>query len=190
MEHAEQEFNRKLSTQEQHVESLLAEVFSVNTPENLVDRLVHASSGALSVSIESLETQLDEALRAPAPEGLAARVYSTSVVELCHEQPLIVARISPSIAWRQLALAACVLFAVLVAVRFSGQPLNHSNEQPQFASNGVLSVEDEELLFDDLNLSEYAYLADTRELAFADVAIELNNLRADIELWQYGLLSE
>ena len=54
----------------------------------------------------------------------------------------------------------------------------------------MLSFEEEALLLEDLNLSEYAYLADTRELAFADVADSFNNMRADIELWQLGLLTE
>ncbi len=82
---------------------------------------------------------------------------------------------------------------MLVAIRFGTQTPSPTELQPsqlQIASNNVLSAEDEELLFEDLNLSDYAYLTDTRELAFADVAIGLNNMRSDIELWQYGLLTD
>ena len=93
----------------------------------------------------------------------------------------------------KVALAACVAFAILVAIRFGTQSQTPAHLQPsqlEIASSNVLSAEDEELLFEDLNLSEYAYLTDTRELAFADVAIGLNSMRSDIELWQYGLLTD
>ena len=85
---------------------------------------------------------------------------------------------------------------MLVAIRFGTQltppatPTQFQPSQLEVASNDVLSAEDEELLFEDLNLSDYAYLTDTRELAFADVAIGLNSMRSDIELWQYGLLTD
>ena len=64
------------------------------------------------------------------------------------------------------------------------------NFYEQIAASEVLTVEEEGLLLADLNLGEYAYLADTRELAFADVAMDFDMLRDDLELWQYGLLQE
>ncbi len=191
MDYEKQQFEHEMSPEERHIEALLSDAFVVSSPEGLADRIALASTEQLLESSSiSMEQQLDVALKTTTPVGLSSRVYGASVSHLHEVQPVVVARIGQRVAWRQFALAACVVFAVLVAVRFGTQQVERPSEQPLFASNAVLSVEDEELLLEDLNLSEFAYLADTRELAFADVAAGLNDLRNDIELWQYGLLSE
>ena len=88
-------------------------------------------------------------------------------------------------------MAACIVLAVLAAVRFGAQPkLQHERIAVAVATVEVLSVEEEGLLLEDLDLTEFDYLASTRELAFADVALSMNSLRNDLELWQYGLLTE
>ena len=111
-----------------------------------------------------------------------------SIHDLHSEQPDVIARIDRRAIWREVALAASIVFAVFVAIRFG--PEQTIAPETRIASNAILSMEDEELLLEDLNLSEFAYLTDTRELAFADVAVGLESLRNDIELWQYGLLSD
>jgi hypothetical protein len=191
MNYEEQQFEQEMTAEERYIESLLAETLAIQTPEGLADRVAHASREyLLESSAKTLEQSLDVALSVDVPEGLSSRVFDASVSQLHGVQPVVIARIGRSVAWRQLALAACVLFAVLVAIRFGSEPMDQPSQQPVVVSNTVLSVEDEELLLEDLNLSEFVYLADSRELAFVDVAESLNGLRNDIELWQYGLLSE
>ncbi|MBC8309586.1 MAG: hypothetical protein ISR75_00680 [Phycisphaerales bacterium] len=191
MNYEEQQFEQEMTAEDRHIDALLAEALVTQTPEGLADRVAHASREyLLESSAKTLEQRLDMAFSVDVPAGLASRVFDASVSQLHNVHPVVIARIGRSVAWRQLALAACVLFAVLVAIRFGSQPLDQYSQQPLVAINAVLSVEDEELLLEDLNLSEFAYLADSRELAFVDVAESLNGLRNDIELWQYGLLSE
>ena len=193
MEHEERQFERNLTAEERHIDALLHDAMVVHIPEGLASRVISASQTYISKTSEvNLETQLDAACSIPTPEGLSQRVFDASRTELPIEQPAVIARINHSIVWRELALAACVVFAVFLAIQY-GSIQNQNSErssQPLIASNGVLSVEDEELLLEDLNLSEYAYLTDTRELAYADVAVGLESLRSDLELWHYGLLSD
>jgi hypothetical protein len=191
MDYEEQQFECEMSSEERSIEGILSDALAVQSPKGLADRVVLASTEQLfESSIVSMEQHLDLSFKITSPEGLASRVYDASVSHIHEVQPKVVARIGQITAWRQLALAACVVFAVLVAVRFGTHRVERSAEQPLIASSAVLSVEDEELLLEDLNLSEFAYLADTREIVFADVAVGLNDIRNDIELWQYGLLSE
>ena len=133
---------------------------------------------------------MSTAFEVRAPEGLSARVYSASVHELQQEQPAVIARIGNSVVWREAALAASIVFAVVIAIQFGSDSSELTLTHTTVAVNEVLSVEDEQLHYEDLNIGEYSYLAATRELAFADIAIGLNGLRDDIELWNYGLLSE
>jgi hypothetical protein len=144
----------------------------------------------LRASSTVLEKQLDNALAVAPPKNLSDRIFLTSIQDLKDEHPTVIARIGYATKWRELALAACILFAVLIATLVSTQSSEVVPSRDLLATNTVLSVEEEELLLEDLNLSEYSYLADTREIAFADVAVGFDGLRDDIELWQYGLLSE
>jgi hypothetical protein len=190
MEHEERQFEREMSPEESRIESMLTHAFATQTPEGLKERVANASQPKLLEACdEALERQLTQAFATTSPDGLADRVYATSVANLGEQHP-VVAHIGRFEVWRQVALAASVVIAVFIAYQIAPQNNNQPNEEPLVANYAVLSIEDEELLFEDLNLSEYAYLADTRELAFADVAVGLAGLRDDIELWQYGLLSE
>jgi hypothetical protein len=190
MDHEERQFERDMNAEEQRIDALLGRAMAIPMLSGLEERVTSASLEQLTESCENaLEQQLDRAFALPAPEQLATRVYNASVGEIHSEQLSVIARIDRKVVWREVALAASIIFAVFVAIRFGPQQSSESN-QPQVASNAILSLEDEELLLEDLNLSQYAYLTDTRELAFADVAIGLENLRSDLELWQYGLLSD
>jgi len=191
MDNEERQFESEMSSQERQIDALLGDALSVPTPEGFADRIAVASQDRLTEACDQvLEQQLDGAFATSVPEGLATRVYAASIHDLHNEQPDVIARIDRRVVWREVALAASILFAVFIAIRFGPEQQNELSPQPYIASNAVLSIEDEELLLEDLNLSEYAYLTDTRELAFADVAIGLENLRNDIELWQYGLLTD
>ena len=192
MDHEERQFEQNLSPKERALDAMLSQAFMPAPPtKDSILRIVAASAEHLPLDVQrnldvGLEQDLDCALAVQAPKNLSARIFETTVLEL-GGQPVI-ATIGRSVVWRKVALAACLVFAVFVAIRFSPeQPI----AQPMHvATNEVLNTEDEGLLLADLNLSEYAYLADTRELAFADVAMDFDMLRSDIELWQYGLLHE
>jgi hypothetical protein len=189
MEREERQFEQEMSPEERQIQSMLSNALTSPSPEGLSERVAAVSQPMLLEACdEALEQQLASAFAVPSPHGLADRVYEASVDHL-HEDGVI-ARIGPLEIWRQVALAASVVFAVFVAYQIAPETTTTPTVNSLVASNTVLSVEDEELLFEDLNLSEYAYLADARELAFADVAVDLAGLRNDIELWQYGLLSE
>jgi len=185
MEHEKRQFEQDLAPQEREIERLLGEAMKISPPAGLSSRIAAASTDAL------LEGQLAAALVTTAPDGLSNRVFKASVSSL-HETPAVIGRIGFSATWRKLALAACVVFAVFVAVRFWAQPQPQPHERiaVAVATVEVLSVEEEGLLLEDLDLTEFDYLATTRELAFADVALSMNSLRNDLELWQYGLLTE
>ena len=185
MEHEKRQFEQDLAPQEREIERLLGEAMKISPPAGLSSRIAAASTDAL------LEGQLAVALVTTAPDGLSNRVFKASVSSL-HETPAVIGRIGFSATWRKLALAACVVFAVFVAVRFWAQPQPQPHERiaVAVATVEVLSVEEEGLLLEDLDLTEFDYLATTRELAFADVALSMNSLRNDLELWQYGLLTE
>jgi len=182
MEHDQKQFEQDLAPQEREIEGLLGEAMNISPPAGLSSRIAAASTDAL------LEGQLAVALVSTPPEGLSDRVFTASVTSL-HETPAVIGRVDLTVAWRQVAMAACVVFAVLVAVRFGAQP-QHEQIVVAVATVEVLSVEEEGLLLEDLDLTEFDYLASTRELAFADVALSMNSLRNDLELWQYGLLTE
>ena len=189
MEHEKRQFEQDLAPQERVIEGLLGEAMKISSPAGLSSRIVAASTDDL------LEGQLAVALASTSPEGLSDRIFTGSVSSL-PDTPAVIGRVGFTVAWRQVAMAACVVFAVLVATRFGTQP--QQPQQPQqhernavaVASVEVLSVEEEGLLLEDLDLTEFDYLATTRELAFADVALSMNSLRNDLELWQYGLLTE
>lgn len=190
MEHEERQFEQEMSAQERQIQSMLSDALMVPSPEGLSKRVAAASQPhLLQACDEALEQRLSTVFAQASPSGLSDRVYEASVSHL-HGDDAVIAHIGPLEIWRQLALAASVVFAVFLAYQIAPNSSNQSEVESLVASNTVLSTEDEELLFEDLNLSEYAYLADTRELAFADVAVDLAGLRNDIELWQYGLLSE
>ena len=184
MEHDQKQFEQDLAPQEREIEGLLGEAMKISPPAGLSSRVAAASNDAL------LEGQLAVALVSTPPEGLSDRVFTASVASL-HETPAVIGRVGFTVAWRQVAMAACIVLAVLVAVRFGAQPkLQHERIAVAVATVEVLSVEEEGLLLEDLDLTEFEYLASTRELAFADVALSMNSLRNDLELWQYGLLTE
>ncbi len=186
MEYDQKQFEQDLAPQEREIEGLLGEAMKFSPPAGLSSRVAAASNDAL------LEGQLAVALVSTPPEGLSDRVFTASVAPL-HETPAVIGRVGFTVAWRQVAMAACIVLAVLVAVRFGAQPkLQHERiaVAVAVATVEVLSVEEEGLLLEDLDLTEFEYLASTRELAFADVALSMNSLRNDLELWQYGLLTE
>jgi len=189
MDNEERQFEQQLTQQELALDAMLGEAFAPITSAQRVSRIAAASAALLPASVQSepdtsMDEQLHVALAVDAPSGLADRVWNASAPYL-YGQPVL-ATIGSSVVWRQAALAACVVFAALLAIRFSPE---HSTNL-QIATSEVLTVEEEGLLLADLNLGEYAYLADTRELAFADVAMDFDMLRDDLELWQYGLLQE
>lgn len=191
MNNDEQQFEQELTPQEQALDAMLREALAPTSSPEMVSRILGASIAHLPADVQSepdlsMDKELCIALAVDIPDGCIARVWSASAPHLI-EQPVI-ATIGKSVVWRQVALAACVVFAVLLAIRFS--PERQLAQPLHVATNEVLSVEDEGLLLADLNLSEYAYLADTRELAFADIAMDFDMLRDDLELWQYGLLQE
>jgi hypothetical protein len=181
MEHEKRQFEQDVSPEEQQLDGLLFDAMKVTPPTGLASRITTASMGSL------LEGQLDGALSFHIPEGLSERVFAASVSSL-HEAPEVIGRVGHTVLWRQVAMAACVVFAVLVAIRFGVQPIERN--MVAITNSEVLSVEEEGLLLEDLDLMEFDYLAGTRELAFADVAESMNSLRNDLELWQYGLLTE
>ena len=178
------------SSQDQKVEDLLAKAHCSEVPEHLAERVMAASAPMLSISPEDVELAelLDVAAQVATPAGLADRIMAASAPQL-GKQPVI-ARIGFVGTVQRLALAACVVFAVLVAIRLDQGSSPRTVDLLAFQGNKILSVEEEGYLLEDLNLGEYAYLADTRELDFNEIATELNGLRRDLELWQYGLLAE
>ena len=189
MDNEERQFEQQLTQQELALDAMLGEAFAPITSAQRVSRIAAASAAFLPASVQSepdtsMDEQLHVALAVDAPGGLADRVWNASAPYL-YGQPVL-ATIGSSVVWRRAALAACVVFAVLLAIGVSPE---HSTNL-QIATSEVLTVEEEGLLLADLNLGEYAYLADTRELAFADVAMDFDMLRDDLELWQYGLLQE
>ena len=188
MERKNRHSESELTPEERRLEQLLFEALGVTPPAGLADRVAQASVTSIAgVHDQRFEYQLDAACSYPCPEDLASGVYAASVSTLlrstAHDSDAVVARIGQPVHWQKVALAACLTFAALVAIRVGVSNHQNTGTLPMIAHNNVLSVEEEELLLDDLNLSEYIYLADTREFAFAD-------LRYDIELWQYGLLTE
>lgn len=195
MERKDNHSEPELTPEETRLEQLLPEALGVTPPMGLADRVEQASIDSLSRAHDlQFEQQLDAACSYPCPEGIAASVFAASVASLPNatefESEVVIARIGQQVHWQQVALAACLTFAALVAIRLGVTTPQNTGVLPTMAHNTVLSVEEEELLLEDLNLSDYAYLTDTRELAFADVAASLNSIRDDIELWQYGLLTE
>ena len=194
MERKNQHSEPELTPEERRLEQLLPEAMGVTPPAGLADRIEQASVGAISGATDlQLEQQLDEACSYNCPEDLSASVYAASVASLhgvVNDAELVLARIGSPVQWRQVALAACLTFAALVSIRIGVTNSQNTPSFSTFASNSVLSLEEEALLLEDLNLSEYAYLTNTRELAFADVAESFNSMRADIELWRLGLLTE
>jgi hypothetical protein len=195
MEHENQHSEPELTPEERRLEQLLPEAVGVTPPTGLSDRVEQASIGAISGADNlQFEHQLDEACSYRCPIDLSTSVFAASVASLhgvaTPDSEPVLARIGTPVQWRQVALAACLTFAALISIRIGVTNSQNTHIVSPIASNSVLSFEEEALLLEDLNLSEYAYLADTRELAFADVADSFNNMRADIELWQLGLLTE
>ncbi len=186
MERENNQFERDLTPEERQIDAQLVDAMKVTPPAGLAGRIAAASKDAL------LEGQLDVALNVQVPEGLSQRVFDASVGSL-HETPAVIGRVGHTVVWRKVALAACLVFAALVAIRFGIQTSQQQPFEPNLVAVvdvEVLSVEEEGLLLEDLDLTEFDYLSGTRELAFADVAESMNSLRNDLELWQYGLLVE
>ena len=194
MERKNRHSEPELTPEERRLEQLLPEAMGVTLPAGLADRIEQASVGAISGATDlQLGQQLDEACSYNCPNDLSASVYAASVASLhgiANDAELVLARIGSPVQWRQVALAACLTFAALVSIRIGVTNSQNTHSFSTISSNSVLSFEEEALLLEDLNLSEYAYLTNTRELAFADVAESFNSMRADIELWQLGLLTE
>jgi hypothetical protein len=180
------------SQEDQNVEDLLSQALSTNElPEGFSDRVMAASAPMLPLSPEAVEldAMLADATRVESPDGLTDRVMAASLKELHGESPVI-GRVGFVETIQRLALAACIVLAVFVAVRMDIGSPRRVVKQVALQDSKVLSVEEEGYLLDDLSFGEYAYLADTRELDFAELAVELNGIRNDLELWQYGLLTE
>lgn len=144
------------------------------------------STEGLSATQQRLDALVGQALASQSPPGLSQRVGRASAPFLAAAPEPVILRLDRRVAVRRLALAACVGLAALVAVRVAVTPV----PLPTLSVAGVLSVEAESQLLEDLDLGQYAYLAETRDLAFVDLAVDLDAIRADLELWQYGLLTE
>ena len=180
------------SAKEQEVEDGLSQCLSNSKiPRGLAQSIMAASAPLLPSPSEDteLEVLLEVAMKVKAPTGLTDRVMAASLPELRGESSVI-GRVGFVETIQPLALAACIVFAVFVAIRMDIGSTTRVIEQIALQDNKVLGVEEEGYLLDDLSLGEYAYLADTRELDFAELAVELNGIRNGLELWQYGLLTE
>jgi len=184
-----------LTPEERRLEQLLFEALGVTPPTGLADRVEQASIGAISGADDlQFKQQLDEACLYRCPVELSASIYAASVASLhgaaTSDSEPVLARIGTPVQWRQVALAACLTFAALISIRIGVTNSQNTNVISPIALNSVPSSEEEAWALEEYDLSEYAYLADTRELAFADVADSFSSMRADIELWQLGLLFE
>jgi hypothetical protein len=169
--------------------ALLDEATHLETPTGLAERVMAASAPMLGPP--EFQYALSRATKIEIPAGLEDRVMAASLRELQGESTVI-GRVGFTVKLQRLALAACVVFAVLVAIQ-----MEHSTPRvvttvtnTAMQESHLLSAEEEGYLLDDLNLSQYAYLADARELNFEELSYELDGLREDLELWQYGLLTE
>ncbi|MBC8203425.1 MAG: hypothetical protein H8E91_06305 [Planctomycetes bacterium] len=175
------------------VSALLEETTHVTPPAGLAERVMAASAPMLGSP--EFQHALTSATKVHTPVGLEDRIMAASQHELQGESPVI-GRIGFTVKMQRLALAACVVFAVLVAIRMDVHSTPRvvttttSVTNAPTQENHVLSAEEEGYLLDDLDLSEYAYLADARELNYTALSFELNGLREDLESWQYGLLTE
>ena len=192
MEPENQSFEEKRGPLEQELDALLTNALHVIPPEGLSDRVVEASIASINnARYQVVEHQLEEAFAIPDLKGLTSGVFQASVSSLpvpeLQSPQVVIAKFDARILWRQVALAACLVFAALIAVQVD-RHTTVSMDTTMVAE--ALSPEEEALLLEDLNLGEYAYLSDTHELAFADITKGLVNLRDDLELWQFGLLTE
>ncbi len=168
---------------------LLEEATCVDTPAGLADCVMVASVSMLGSP--EFQNALSSVSKVKTPLGLEDRVMAASLLELKGESPVI-GRIGFTVKMQRLALAACVVFAVLVAIQMENSTPRVVTTVTNTAmqESHLLSPEEEGYLLDDLNLGDYAYISNARELSFAEVSFELNGLREDLELWQYGLLTE
>jgi hypothetical protein len=168
---------------------LLEEATCVDTPAGLADCVMVASASMLGSP--EFQNALSSVSKVKTPLGLEDRVMAASILALKGESPVI-GRIGFTVKMQRLALAACVVFAVLVAIQMEHSKPRVVTTVTNTATqeSHLLSAEEEGYLLDDLNLGDYVYLANARELNFAELSFELNGLREDIELWQYGLLTE
>jgi hypothetical protein len=173
---------------DKELEDLISVATQSGVPAGLTDRIMTASAPLLSQTSE-LDDLLVEATKVEIPTGLADRVMRASLVDLRSKSPVI-GHIGFAVKMQRLALAACVVFAVLIAIRMDVHSTPDATMQVVVQESQLLSPEEEGYLLDDLNLGEYAYLADARNLSFTELSSELNGLHQDLELWQYGLLTE
>jgi hypothetical protein len=195
MEHENQHSEPELTPEERRLEQLLPEAVGVTPPTGLSDRVEQASIGAiLGADNLQFEHQLDEACSYRCPVELSASVYAASVASLhgaaTSDSEPVLARIGTPVQWRQVALAACLTFAALISIRIGVINSQNTNVISTIALNSVPSSEAEAWALEEYNLSEYDFPTGTSELAFADVADSFSSMRADIELWQLGLLFE
>ena len=172
---------------DQKTSVLLDEATHVDPPSGLADRVMAASAPMLAAP--EFHTALIEATNVQIPVGLEDRVMAASLHELQDKSPVI-GRVGFPVKVQRLAFAACVVFAVLVAIRMDVHSTPRVVTKVAIQESQLLSAEEEAYLLDDLNLGDYAYLADARELNYAELSSEINGLRQDLELWQYGLLTE
>jgi hypothetical protein len=191
MERKNRHSEPELTPEERRLEQLLPEAMGVTPPVGLADRIEQASVGAISGATDlQLEQQLDEACSYRCPVDLSASVYATSVASLhgaaTSDSEPVLAHIGSPVQWRQVALAACLTFAALISIRIGITNSQNTHVISTIPLNSMQSLEEQALLLE----NEPAYLTDTRELAFADVADSFSNMRTDIELWQLGLLFE
>jgi len=195
MGHEQEKFELNMTSDERTLDNLLSDALAhyTDVPDGLSARVWQASRK--SIGAIQMEAQLNRAYEQRVPPGLLERVFDSSAPALHQpalhqiESPPIIARIGVIARWQQIAIAASLLLTTLIAIRF-GLPQQSEIPTHTLAASWELSVEEEGLLLDDFEMSEYAYLANTRELAFADVADSFDSVRRDIELWQYGLLTD
>ena len=166
------------------LETMLYAATHVDVPVGLSDRVMAASLPIVEEN-SNVGMLLAKATKVEIPVGLADRVMSASIQKLYGESPVI-GRIGFTLKMQRLAIAACIIFGVLVAIQMDTTKSTKIIVQ----HNQLLSVEEEGFLLEDLDLGDYTYLADARELNFTELSSELNGLRQDLELWQYGLLTE
>ena len=145
MDNEERQFEQQLTQQELALDAMLGEAFAPITSAQRVSRIAAESAALLPAYVQSepdtsMDEQLHVALAVDAPGGLADRVWNASAPYI-YGQPVL-ATIGSSVVWRRAALAACVVFAVLLAIGVSPE---HSTNL-QIATSEVLTVEEEGLL--------------------------------------------
>ena len=176
------------------VDALLKQLYGdASIPEHLTEQVWIQSYPHLSNNAFDFENQIQEAFTSSPSEVLSERVFTASVQSLPKKEEPVLARICGANYFRQIAIAATLILSTVIAMQFdtfnSQEPVV-SKFKESYA--GISFSDDNSYLLDNVELGDYTYLTeiDSKEFAYADLAISFNSVRDDIELWQSGLLFE